>query len=291
MQRKGIALLSVLVLLVAMSLLLLVSFSISEKYFKDEKRIKLSAQMNRIALDAKSILVNTLKNFDSPEAYDFLFSQPFIINNSNYSITFLFQPFENSLNINKMVKNGKVVNAYQDILENILMAHNVVDTSFFINLLLDTIDMDINARVYGSEIAIEEPFFRNGKVFSLEHFEKIVDYYAYARDDKNIYNIAWNKYINFDSEKIDINFVSLELLTFMFPNRSIDKSFKETYYQKYEELNVNTEEKNFLEEFNTVFSTSSVLVKILYAEGEESATIGFKYEITQGRQYDIKYFF
>lgn len=290
-MKKGIALLITLTMLMGMSALVLKSFNISGKFFDDEKELKSMYQINRVFLDSKDILKSTFKDVNSTEAFNFLFSQPFPISSQYFNLIFSFTPIENKININNFLQKNVVQKEYVNIFENILISHNVADTDFLINLILDTIDEDNLERVYGSEISRTYPFFANKKIYSAEQFRFILDYYAQNRDDKSVYKIDWDKYIGFSGNNIDINFASIELLKFLLPNQNIDTNFKAKYYENYKDLNINEEEKKLLEKLKITFSTDEIHTKILFDDFTKKSMVEFDYSVSKETRQNIKYTF
>ena len=290
-MRRGVALLITLIMLSALSVLLLKSYDISGKFIEDEKDLKLIYQANRIFLDSKPLLKSVLKDVNSSEAFDFLFSKPFPVVGKNFNLTFQFYPVENSININSLL-SGKTVNKdIYNIIEDILISYNVSDTDFFLKLLLDTIDEDNKERVYGSEIAAEDKFFSNSKIYSKKHLKKIMDYYYKNRDDKNIYKVPWQRYINFNSNGIDINFASLDLIKFLLPNQDTTDYFKSKYYENFTDLDIEKDREKILKKLKVKFDMDTVLAKITYENFDKQIVLEFIYDIKKGTQKRIKYKF
>jgi hypothetical protein len=289
--KDGIALLITVIMLAALSALILKSYTLSEKYLKDNDDIRLTAQSNRLYLDSKKILKQTLRDINSTEEYAFIFGQSFSIPSANFDITFMFRPIDNKININNILVNSKINKNIYDLLENLLISYNVVDSSFFLDLLLDTIDKDSKERTYESEIINQNIYFTNGKIYSKKHLSQIIDYYAQNRDDKNIYKIPWDKYINFNSINIDINFVSIDLLKLLLPSENINKTFKDKYYKNYKDLGISKVSKDMLKKLNIVFTTSRVSSKIKYNNSDKKFQINYIYDVNNNKTIDVKYNF
>jgi hypothetical protein len=290
-MRRGVALLVTLIMLSALSLLLVKSYDVNSKFSNDEKELRLIYQANKISLDSKPLLKNVLKDVNSSEAFDFIFSKPFPVMGKNFNLVFQFYPVQNSININSII-SGKTINKeVYDIIENILISYNVSDTDFFLKLLIDTIDSDSEERVYGSEIVVDDKFFTNSKIYSKKHLKKIMDYYYTSRDDKNIYKIPWDRYINFDTNEIDINFASLELIKLLLPNTNISNLFKEKYYEKFSDLNIDKDRENILKKLKVQFDTNKVGVNILYDNFDKKIELDFIYDIKKADISNIKYKF
>ncbi len=289
--KKGIALLITVVMLAALSILVLKSYNISGKFIKDNDTIRVLAQSNRLFLDSKKIFKANFKDLNDTQAFQYLFSKPFVIPSNVFKITFIFNPVDNRVNINKILHNSKINKEIYSLLENILISYNVEDSDFFLKIVLDTIDKDNDERVYGSEIAKQNRFFSNGEIYSKEEWMQIIDYYAQNRDDKNIYKIPWSKYIGFKGNSIDINFASLQLIKFLLPNQTVDQSFKDKYYNSFKDLSVDKKRENILKKIGVVFDTSRVLAKIRYNNFNKNIDISYIYDIKYKSISDIKYTF
>lgn len=290
-MKKGVALLITILILAIFSVLVLKSFSISTQVVNQNNEIRLLSQSNRLLEDSKKIVKNTLKDINSTEAYAILFSEPFVIANKNFTLTFTFSPVENGLNINSLLQNSKRNEESILVFETILRTYNVQNIQFFVDLILDTIDEDVDERSYGSEIILKDTFFTNSKIYSQKHFDKIIDYYAQVKDAKNIYKVDWGKYIRFDEDAIDVNFASIELLKILLSNPYINDAFKKTYYENYDDLKIDEDKQAFLNNLNLTFTTSRILVKVAFDDLIKKVNFKFIYDKKANTIENIKYGF
>ncbi|MDD4504945.1 MAG: hypothetical protein PHE60_01055 [Sulfurospirillaceae bacterium] len=290
-MKKGVALLITILILAIFSVLVLKSFSISTQVVNQNNEIRLLSQSNRLLEDSKKIVKNTLKDINSTEAYAILFSEPFVIANKNFTLTFTFSPVENGLNINSLLQNSKRNEESILVFETILSTYNVQNIQFFVDLILDTIDEDVDERSYGSEIILKDTFFTNSKIYSQKHFDKIIDYYAQVKDAKNIYKVDWGKYIRFDEDAIDVNFASIELLKILLSNPYINDAFKKTYYENYDDLKIDEDKQAFLNNLNLTFTTSRILVKVAFDDLIKKVNFKFIYDKKANTIENIKYGF
>lgn len=290
-MRKGIALIITITLLATFSILILENLSVSQKYSSDMEELLQIYQTNKIVLDSKEILKETLKDVNDTESLEFIFQQPFPISSEDLSLTFLFSSEDDRININNLIKSGKVNEPLENILENILISYNIADSQFFLNLLLDTIDTDDKERVYASEIKNYEEYFQDGGVYNLEHFNQILDYYVKNKNDKSVYTIPWNIYIGFNGNQIDINFASLKLLSFLIPSKNIDIAFKNKYYENYDELNLDEEAINTLKKVDARFDTDIINIEVLYSTNKAMRTFKYIYSLKSQKFSSIKYLF
>lgn len=278
-------------MLAIFSILVLKSFSISGQFINDNNEIRLLAQSNRLLLDSKKIVKEALKDINSTEALEFLFLKPFVIPNQDFTLSFSFFPLDNGLNINKLLANSKRNEEFITIFENILISYNVLDAQFLTDLVLDTLDADETERSYGSEIILQNKFFTNGKIYSKEHFDQIINHYVQIKDDKNIYKIDWRKYIRFDEDNIDINFASIELLKILLSNPYLDASFKKTYYENYDDLKIDEDKQALLKKLNVAFTTSKFLVQVVFDDYIKKVNFEFTYDKKTDAISGIKYGF
>jgi hypothetical protein len=93
----------------------------------------------------------------------------------------------------------------------------IASPNMFLNILLDTIDMDLEQRQEGSEILASFPDFHNGSIENFTQFEQVIARYLTLTKDSQILDIPWKQLIGFEGEKIDINYVSPEVLSLIAP--------------------------------------------------------------------------
>lgn len=290
-MRKGVALLVTLTLLAGVATLVLKGFTLSKSFFDDANEIKSIYQISALKKDMEKILPLVLKDINDTEAFDFLFSRPFPIGNDTFPLVVSFKPTQNRLNVNLLLKkDGETDKNFYAIFDDILIKNNIADSSFFLNLLLDTIDSDTKERVYGSEIVKTQHFFRDGKIHSFEHFKKIQDYYAMQRNDKNIYKIKWRELIGFENQTLDINFASKNLLQYLLPNIYIDDYFSKATYDSYESLGAAKEEEERLGALGVVFSTKRVAITVI-SQTQNLMQLEGNFDLKSGKFEKVKYVF
>lgn len=232
----------------SLTLLLGVSSDILKEHRKLAQKEKFFIQSNILLKDIKGIMDEGLAFVQDPATMDMLFLLPFDINHqqSELNISITFSSANTKLNINRLHPDDVNSSSYQyfyDTIEYLLIEENVADYSYFMTLLLDTLDGDKTERIYGSEIALEEPFFKNGSIDDWEQFERILEQYATEREDRSIYEIEWREMIDFHSKKIDLNYISPKLLSALLPGYSqtdiaLLSDEKEAVFTSYEELNL-----------------------------------------------------
>ena len=199
-MKKGIVLLMTLGFITVITAMILWSVSISKKRFDRVIGIDAQNQFNIIFSDFSKILKKG--DFNSSDKLNMLLSicfPPVMDSKSGMGVGFCAKSMMDRLNINYMLdtivssdKNStkaKMAKYYQSAIIKYLSNKELSDPFIFLSLLLDSVDLDHNERATQSEIAEEEPNFREGKIYDFEQFKKIEDYYYKMTLDSSIYKI------------------------------------------------------------------------------------------------------
>ena len=216
MQKKGIVLFTTLLLIMALMAVIMI-FLNKTKEAKDDINYEFAL------IQTNSIMYNLVKYFDDiPFDEETIFygsKMPFTLPFEDSTIKFNIDSAHKYLNINSITnamikKNNKIYNDFIDL----MYKYKLKDPEFFVDLLIDTIDKDKVEKNSGSgsEISLQNPTFRNGKIYNNDHLKIIIDYYAAISSDNAIYNIPFSTLFSFDSPSFDINFASEELLNIIF---------------------------------------------------------------------------
>jgi len=195
--RKSIALLITLMFLSIVIVIIGSVFNIYDKLVKQSSFYKDIAQNSLIIRDIENILSNISNNINSTDDLNILF-RTFQINLNDKIINVKISPLFDKVNINELLKKKSVKRYIYNICEDYMLK----DIQYFLNLLEDTIDTDLEERNYLSEIKLINKNFQNGKIYSYKHLKKIVQFYAQKTGDKNIFNIPWKKFIYFADNKV-----------------------------------------------------------------------------------------
>jgi len=216
-MKKGVALLITIGFLTVLTALIGYMFSISKKTFDEVNRVEIRNQSSIIFSDVKVLLDSYAKDVkDSEDLSNFLLGTPlFYDKKSGLFLQVKMNYLSNKVNINSILIKNKTDNNIVLFLQNICETYNILDSSFFIALLLDTIDEDEVSRQALSEISRENIKFSNLRLIDMSHFETLLDYYTEITKDDNIKKVPWGKLIYFgDTQKniVDCDKMSKELI-------------------------------------------------------------------------------
>jgi hypothetical protein len=185
-------------LFLTLSLILIITYfiaSILNSYSEIAKKNYIFIAQNSVIINDT---VNILKNLEINEStLDEIFTTfPISSKNGDFRAIVTITPVK-TININDYLKNRKIDKNIDKLLEFICYKYDIKDPLFLKNLILDTIDKDTKERMPFSEIIQKNPFFQNGKIYNLNHFKTILNYYEKETLDKNVKKIPWEKYFNF----------------------------------------------------------------------------------------------
>ena len=217
-SRKGIVLLSTIGLIMLLSLAILKSATVTEKYFYGVNQTIFFAQKNRFFLDVVKILETKMEEVDSADSFNQIVGMPILLRDDQSDLegSLNLKSGATLLDINLLVDDESKINqTFYDFLERVLMEYSLRDMHFFLITLVDALDSDDEPRVFESELANENPRFNDGKIQSYSAFRSILDYYAKIRDDKVIYDVAWEDIIGFKESKTDINYITPRLREYL----------------------------------------------------------------------------
>jgi len=199
-MKKGIVLLMTLGFITVITALILWSVSITKNRFDRVSMLQNKNQFNLIFED----FTKMVKKFDinSSQKLD-LFLQicfpPLIEPKSGVGVGFCSESLMDRLNMNHMLKT--IINSehnaskkeaarfYTRAFEKFFAKYELSDPYSFINMLLDSIDLDDVERGSYSEIVSEDFDFRQGKIYSFSQFKKIENNYYKVTKDASIYKI------------------------------------------------------------------------------------------------------
>lgn len=244
-------------------------------------------QSNVFYKDIKIILKDNVQDMNSSDDLDFLFSYPLQAadKEKGVSLEAIFSSDASKVNINKIIDaNNTIAEHFGESMEYALDYYGVADKVFFMDIILDAIDSDLDERIYGSEIAKNDIFFKDGKIENMEHLRKIIDYYKKARQDPAIEKIPWEKIFSFKNEKIDFNYATKEALWFMLKNRALEnidsiRPKQITPYSSFDELRIDPNEKERLEKFKVEFFSPEIKCEVFISSGSANGTLLFSYNL------------
>ena len=204
-MKKGIVLLITLGFITVITALILWSVSITKNRFDRTLELQNVNQVNLIYQD----FTKMVKKFDinSSQKLDMFLSVCFPAlpePKSGLGIGFCSESLMGKLNINYMLDTivksehnatkKESATYYLRAIEKFFTKYELSDPYAFINMLLDTVDLDDIERASFSEIVTEDFDFRQGKLYSFSHFKKLEDNYYKSLKDENIYKITKDEF-------------------------------------------------------------------------------------------------
>jgi len=289
-MKKGIALLVTLGFITILTTIIAYMFSVSKENFQKIEKIDSRNQSAILYKDGKIIVDKFVKKIKNSDDLDRFLSKvsPFIYQSKEGSLHVEVIPLSNKININSLVINNIVNKNTLDFIKSTCSFYNILDSKFFIDLLLDTIDEDDIARQAQSEILIKNKKFSNSKIVNYNHLKAIMSYYVSVTNDKNILQIPWEKLVFFGSmqkEMLDCDRMSDDLERVL----GLDfQSFKGCSDLVGVEA-IQIAQKYSLKKF-TKANNYYILVKIFYSMEEFKNRILFVYNIKDNKVSNIELF-
>jgi hypothetical protein len=220
MKRRGAVLLMTLFLITVMSGAISLLLGESDHLLHLSKRSHGDAQITKISSDLQRLLPQILSRINTVNELEYALILPFSSRSSDERFMLeasLHSPYR-LFNINTICDpSGKTKEPYIMFVSRIFERYPIASPNMFLNILLDTIDMDLEQRQEGSEILASFPDFHNGSIENFTQFEQVIARYLTLTKDSQILDIPWKQLIGFEGEKIDINYVSPEVLSLIAP--------------------------------------------------------------------------
>ena len=219
-MRKSIALFLTLSFLTILLFILSLIFDVYQKETKQN-----FSYIYQNSLNIKSILniLNKIdiKEINSSKDLKFIFkSLPISSKDGNFRLFIKIEPLFNRININKIVKNGKINNSIYEYLQNILRYYNIKNSDMFIEYIIATIK--------GDDLIKEIPYkdYKKG-LFTKRKFQKLLNFFK--KYDKKITFIDWDKYLIFEKKSyLDCDLINKDVKKFLeIPQNSNCKNINE----------------------------------------------------------------
>ncbi len=173
--------------------------------------------------------------------------------------------------------------AYESYLEHILSVYNISDKMLLLAMIADTVDDDLDERIPGSEIALIDPLFSQGNIYSLEHMHQIVKAYVRETRDISVYEIPWESLLGFRSSDVDFNHVTEDVLYHMAPELRESLLFytteREEVFDSYDTIPLDAESKVLLDALGVVFYSPEVRGTMNITSSDHSVEIEFSYNL------------
>jgi len=196
--RKSIALFITLLFLLAVIVVLNKILNTKTTSFG-----KIISENSLIVKNTLDTLKEIKKNINKSDDLDNIFTTfPLSNNDGTFRAVINIKPVFDKIDINALLQKGKINPYIENYLENILSYYKIEDPEYLKDLILDTIDTDLEEREAYSEIANENPYFQNGKIYGVDQLNAINRTYFKKTDDKNVFQIPWEEYFYFGDGKI-----------------------------------------------------------------------------------------
>ncbi len=289
-MKKGVVLLITIGFITVLSAIIAYMFSLSNSAFDEAQKSEQFNQSSILFYDVKDILDSYAKDVnDSEDLRTFLMgTPPFYDDKSALSLDVELEPLSNKININSILIKNKIDKNIVKFLQNVCETYNIIDSNFFIDLVLDTIDSDSVSREAMSEISQENMKFSNGRVLNFEHFKAILEYYVKKVQDRNILKVPWRELIYFgksEYSEVDCDRMSRELINVIGFNSEDFAGCSELKDAVSEKIG----SKFHLKSFSKV-KNYYILVKISYQTNSIQDQIEFKYNIKNSKVSDSELF-
>ena len=214
------------ILLITLLLIGIISGSIALLLAQSDRILNLSqhslgdAQISKIYTDMEHSLPKMISKISTAHDLEYAMIFPFQNHSEDgrFKLDISLKSSMNKININKLCDSfGNVSEQYSGFLSTLFSRYPIVSPETFTNIVCDTLDSDLIEHQARSKISIDTPDFHNGSIEDYRQFYQIISRYYTLTKDSQIYSIPWEKIIGFEGEKIDINYVSIELLSLLAP--------------------------------------------------------------------------
>ena len=298
-MRPAIALLITIALVATITALIAVSSGILEHSFKRISNKQMLVQSNVFLSKFVELLKSASSEVKDGFTLDIFLMAPLFFENKEQGlqISIKFDSEVTAPNINLMLENNKTnafsKEVYTDYFEEIFNVYTISDRILFLSMIEDTLDNDYEERISGSEIAILDPFFMQGTIYSYRHFSHIINAYKEQTRDSSIDLIPWQELIGYKGKGVDINHINAKVLQIL--NPSLDENSVELYtidraevYENFDALVLDEDTAKRFKELNVSFYSPLVKAKMTVSDGDQENTILFSYNLSTQKVSDIE---
>jgi len=279
--KKGIALLTTVGLIMILSLLILKSVDISQKYFDKAGETGIFVQLNKTFLDVLDMLKVSTKEITDATTLSFVIGLPITIGTENDDMNVVIDISSGAevININNLASNDTTKNkALSNLLQSLLIDYRVANSNFFINILLDAIDADSSERSYLSEVKLKSDTFTDGGIKSKEAFTYLLDYFVANGGDAKIYTIPWFDIIGFWGTQADINYIKQPLFDLIKKEYTLHSLERDGIISDYKDLKLAAADQEKLVNLNIVPFAPKILCKINFFYLKQEKYLEFLYD-------------
>ena len=298
-MRRGVALLLTITLVATIAALIGMSSAILEHSFKRISNKQRLIQSNIFLSQFVSILNEASSQVSDALTLDIFLMAPLSFENKAHDlkVDITFTSEARRPNINTLLEsnatNAPAKEPFRDYLDQILTIYNISDKILLLSLIEDALDSDFDERVAGSEIALIDPFFTQGHIYDIEHFERIVEHYKELSRDASVDAIPFRGLIGFKGSGIDINHIDKETLLMLMPTLTEDSVALYTtdrvdIYSDFEPLMLDEETAARFKDMNVSFYSPLVRANMAIASGDEMMDVTFSYNLKTKEVSDIE---
>lgn len=285
-MRKGVVMIMTLALILALTLAVLRSTTTTEKYLKNMSDTVFYTQLNRTFLDIFAIVKKMTSKVSDASSLKMLLSMPLVVSDEDSGLegVLRLESDAGKFNINSLIDtNGSINQTFYDYIYATLKDHEVVDSLGFMNLLLDTIDKDSEARTNGSEFTHTSVVkMTDGGIPNKKAFKIIEDFYATNNRDSNIYKVPWDKIITYTGEKVDYNYLTDENKKILEQEHDVKFADNDDNYKVVEsadDLDLDDDQKKVFKALKIDYYVPRVACEFEFHYLDRSANINFDYNI------------
>ena len=280
-SKNGIVLVTTIGLILLLSLLILKNIDISQKYIQKSNLSSLNTQLNRAFVDILEIIKNNQDEIKDAFTFSSFVNTPYFIGSDDeaYSITVDISSSSGTININNILSSSNQTNkTIYDFLYMVLSEYRVKDPALFLAIVLDTLDKDKEARVYGSEIFFEDSRFDIGSNITKQSFNLLLEYYVKKSYDANIYKIPWDEFVGFYGEKIDFNYIKEPFLNILQREYNLPTLEENEILDSYDKLNLSEDTKKEFEKIGIGFFVPTIFCEIVVFYQNNKKSLKFLYD-------------
>ncbi|MDR1460729.1 MAG: hypothetical protein LBI78_03715 [Campylobacteraceae bacterium] len=280
--KKGIVLLTTVGLILMLSLLILKSVDVSQKYFERANERNLLVQLDKSFLDVLAILQKSSQNIRDAQSLSTIIGLPIILNTDSGDINVMMDISSAGgvININNLISNDNRINEpLYNFLQSLLYEYRVINSNFFLSILLDAIDIDKNERTYASEASLQNYKFSDGGIDSKESFNYLLDYFVANGGDARIYDIPWEDVIGFVGISIDFNYIKEPLFTLIKKEYNLHSLNQDEIVSSYDELMISSSDREKLTNLGIGFFSPKILCSMSFFYLGQTKLLNFLYDI------------
>jgi len=307
LKRNAIALLVTISFVTVIVALIGISSGIVNDSFKRVSDKLFLIQGNVLFSDMIGILKEASGDVNDSMGLDLFLSVPLFFENkqNDLSVDISFKSEASTININHLLEEGNtskkrdpyapipLKSVYEAYFDRILTVYNLSDKIMLLSMIADTLDTDLDERSTGSEIALQDPFFTQGHIYSMQHFEQILEAYKKQTLDFYVDSVPWDLLIGFHADQTDFNHMTPEVLQHLAPEIDPESlpmftTDKIDIYEDMDGLPFDTETKERLKEMQIVFYNPTVSGIMNIRNGERRMQIAFLYDLSNKKVSNIE---